>query len=551
MPQVAFYTRISTDEDRQKYSLGAQKDRLEAFCTSQYGNDWKLFRIYRDTDSGTHMNRDGLEEMLFDAEAQAFDTLLVFRVDRLSRKVRELALMVDELTRYGVTLRSITEPFDTASAAGKMMLQMLGVFAEFEHATIVERTKMGMEKKAKGGEWVGGTVPYGYRLDPEKGLLIDKDEAVVIRKIFRMYAFGKEGTFTVARKLNEAGHRKRSGRKWDKRVILHMLRNPLYLGKLRWRGSIYEARHEPIVSDTLFKKAEGVLRDRVKDLKGRQWHNGDERLLTGIMKCGCCSSHMFGGGGYRNGRHVPYYVCAKRHTQHECHQDYIRAESLEVAVIQDIKTILRDEQLMGRICEEVNRRLKDEQPNLDKEIGNAKTQMAETEVRLARYFEAFESGAMSPDLCGQNVESLKTRLEELEAENRRLEARRKGIEVPTLGRAALPAMVDNFEEVMASGTNPQKKHLLHRMVKKVLVHDRRTIEIWYGLPGPNSIEHWENWLPQCAGLRTRPARQSQRYACESSTEACQTTAIFRPTGDRLSKSPWATGQISRTARSAA
>ena len=112
---------------------------------------------------------------------------------------------------------------------------------------------------------------------------------------------------------------------------------------------------------------------------------------------------------------------------------------------------------MGRICEEVNRRLKDEQPDLDKEIGNTKTQMAETEVRLARYFEAFESGAMSPELCGPNVGSLRTRLEELEAENRRLEARRKGIEVPTLGRGALPAMVDSFEEVMASGTNPQKK----------------------------------------------------------------------------------------------
>ena len=77
--RVAFYIRISTDEDHQKYSLGAQKERLEAFCTSQHGHDWRLFKIYRDTESGTHMNRPGLEEMLFDAEAHAFDTLLVFR----------------------------------------------------------------------------------------------------------------------------------------------------------------------------------------------------------------------------------------------------------------------------------------------------------------------------------------------------------------------------------------------------------------------------------------------------------------------------------------
>jgi hypothetical protein len=122
---------------------GAQKERLEAFCKAQWDDDWKLHKVYRDTESGTHMNRPGLEEMLYDAEAKAFNTLLVFRVDRLSRKVRELAQMVDELTKNGVTLKSITEPFDTSNAAGKMMLQMLGVFAELEHATIVERKKVG------------------------------------------------------------------------------------------------------------------------------------------------------------------------------------------------------------------------------------------------------------------------------------------------------------------------------------------------------------------------------------------------------------------------
>ena len=171
-PRVAFYTRISTDEDHQKYSLGAQKERLEAFCKAQWDDDWRLHKVYRDTESGTHMNRPGLEEMLYDAEARAFDTLLVFRVDRLSRNVRELAQMVDQLTKNGLALKSVSEPFDTANAAGKMMLQMLGVFAEFEHATIVERTKVGMEKKAKCGRFVGGNVPYGYVLEPEKGLVV-------------------------------------------------------------------------------------------------------------------------------------------------------------------------------------------------------------------------------------------------------------------------------------------------------------------------------------------------------------------------------------------
>jgi len=305
--RVAFYTRISTDEDHQKYSLDAQKERLEAFCKSQYGEDWELFKVYRDMESGTHMHRPGLEEMLYDAECQTFSTLLVFRVDRLSRKVRELAQMVEELDRYGVALKSITEPFDTANAAGKMMLQMLGVFAEFEHATIVERVKTGMEKKAKSGKWVGGPVPFGYRLDPEKGLVVNEEEAIIIKKMFKMYAFGKEGSSAISNQLNDAGYRKRSGKKWERRVVLQILRNPVYLGKFRWREILYEGEHDPIVSEILFEKAQEALQERNEDYKGRQWHNGDERLLSGRIKCAKCKSHMFGASTNKKGRKIPYY----------------------------------------------------------------------------------------------------------------------------------------------------------------------------------------------------------------------------------------------------
>ncbi len=164
------------------------------------------------------MDRPGLQEMLAEAEAKAFATLLVFRVDRLSRKVRELAQMVDELTKQGITLKSITEPFDTSTPAGKMMLQMLGVFAEFEHATIVERTRVGMERKVKNGQWHGGQVPYGCQFDLEKRLVVSEEEALGVHKMFRMYCDEEKGAFSVAKSLNDAGYRKRSGRRWDRRV---------------------------------------------------------------------------------------------------------------------------------------------------------------------------------------------------------------------------------------------------------------------------------------------------------------------------------------------
>ena len=494
-PRVAFYTRISTDEDHQKYSLGAQKERLEAFCKAQWDDDWKLHKVYRDTESGTHMNRPGLEEMLYDAEAKAFNTLLVFRVDRLSRKVRELAQMVDELTKNGVTLKSITEPFDTSNAAGKMMLQMLGVFAEFEHATIVERTKVGMEKKAKGGDWVGGVVPYGYRLDPEKGLVVHEEEALIVRKMFKMYTFGQEGVHTICHKLNEAGYRKRSGKKWDKRIILHMIKNPLYVGKLRWREVIYDGNHDPIVSEVLFERAKDIMRKRVEDLNGRRFHNGDERLLAGIAKCARCASHLVGVSTHKGERKFPYYICSKRWNIKDCDLDYVRADLLEAAITQDIKAMFRDEQFMARVWAEANQRLCAEKPSLEKEIGRVEAQVAKTQAAMDRYFEAFEAGNLKPELCSEKVRDLRARLEELEAEKRDLEARRKRLDLPEVDRELLLAAVDEFEKVMAEGTNPQKKDLLRRLVKKVLVHDRRTVEVWYGLPNSPSVRTPGNMAP--------------------------------------------------------
>ncbi len=498
--RVAFYTRISTDEDHQKYSLDAQKDRLEAYCKSQYDDDWRLFKIYRDTESGTHMNRPGLEEMLYDASNKAFDVLLVFRVDRLSRKVRELALMVDELTKYHIALKSITEPFDTANAAGKMMLQMLGVFAEFEHATIVERTKVGMEKKAKGGDFVGGYVPFGYRLEPEKGLVVREEEALLVRKIFQMYALGLEGTQTVVNKLNASGIRKRSGQKWEKHGLLQILRNPLYVGKLRWRECIYDGKHDPIISEDIFKKAQEILKERATEVNGRQWHNGEERLLSGVIMCGKCGTHMVGVSTQKKDRKFPYYLCNKRWKTHDCDQAYVRADLLEKAVMMDITGMFQDEQFMARIWAEANRRLGAEKPDVERELGRVEAQMDRTQKSLDRYFQAFEAGSMKPALCNEKVAGLTARLAELDAERAALNARRQRLSLPALDRDMLAKWLKEFEEVFAAGTNPQRKHLLQRVVKKVLIHDRRTVEVWYGLPNSPSVRTTGGLAP-----RTQPS----------------------------------------------
>ena len=142
--------------------------------------------------------------------------------------------------------------------------------------------------------------------------MIDEDEAVIVKKMFKMYTVGKEGTHTICHTLNDAGHRKRSGKKWDKRVILHMIKNPLYVGKLRWREVVYEGNHDAIISEVLFEKAQAIMQKRVEDLNGRRFHNGDERLLAGAITCARCKSHMVGVSTHKKERRFPYYICSTR-----------------------------------------------------------------------------------------------------------------------------------------------------------------------------------------------------------------------------------------------
>jgi site-specific DNA recombinase len=137
----------------------------------------------------------------------------VYRVDRLSRKVRQLAQLTEELDKLNVVLRSATEPFDTGSAAGRMMLQMLAVFAEFEQATIVDRVTAGIERRAREGKWATGRLPFGYRRNEHKDVVPDERTAPTVKRIFDLYALGQLGT-----RRDRAPTRRRAGTRSRRRM---------------------------------------------------------------------------------------------------------------------------------------------------------------------------------------------------------------------------------------------------------------------------------------------------------------------------------------------
>ncbi len=353
---VALYTRISTDETNQPYSLGAQRDRLEAFVASQPG--WTITAIYEDRASGKSLERPGLTTARQAARAGLFDLLLVFRVDRLSRNLGQLASLIEELEQAQVAFQSASEPFETSTPAGRMMLQMLGVFAEFERASIIERISAGMERKARRGEWTVGTYPYGYRRGPDgPGLTPDPAAAQVVRDVFDRYVTRHQSSGSIAAWLNGRGLRTTRGGRWSRASILKLLGNRVYLGEVPFRAEWHPGRHPAIVDADLFERARRLRASRARAPAQRRT-NASPFLLSSLrLVCDRCGSPLVGTSAHNRSRRYDYYTCTtrSRHGSRACGQDRLRRDELEAAVLGQLAGVYADSQILRSAVDAADR----------------------------------------------------------------------------------------------------------------------------------------------------------------------------------------------------
>jgi site-specific DNA recombinase len=478
--RIATYTRISTDEDHQPYSLEAQADRLASYVKSQ--DAWKITRRFTDQASGATLDRAGLQRALKEAEAKRFDLLLVYRVDRLSRSVRGLAQILDQLDQAGVLFRSATEPFDTSSSAGRMMVQMLGVFAEFERATIVERVIAGMERKAARGEWIGGTIPFGYRHDADRRFLEpDPAEATVVQEIFHRYGERLEGATSLANWLHERGYRTRSGKPFSPHTVLNILRNRSYLGEVPFRGQSHKAPHPPLVEAQLFERAQQVLVERSEDASLRR-SNSSDYLLTGLIKCARCGKRYVGAAAHGNGGRYPYYVChtRQRYGAKACDNDRLPADELEQAIMRQLLTILQQEPIVRAAIDDAFAELEKERPKYQQELKRIEVELHKVNETLDRYFRAFENGTMPEQACAPRIAALTQQLAGLEA--RRAELAERDDEPEPLTDEDLAALTNHVRDVVTNGDPAQQKALLQAIIAEIKVQSRAEIQPYFTLP---------------------------------------------------------------------
>jgi len=335
--RVRKYRRRSTNEENQPYSIEAQDARLDPFIASQDG--WLLDGEYADDASGATLDRDGLQQALRDARAGLYDVLLVYRLDRLTRSIRGLLDIVDALNDVGVALVSASEHFDTHTPVGRMVMQILAVFAEFERAIIIDRVVGGMERKAAKGGWTVGPPPFGYTLEigsdgKKTGFLTPNDHAPLVGVIFDLYRRKCLGARAIANWLNDQGHRTRKGRRWSHVAVLAVLRNRVYIGEILFRGTWYPAPHQPPIDRTVFDQVQRVLVERGDDHAGHAAAASDYDL-AGLIRCPRCNQRYLGNAAHGRSGRYRYYTCYSRQRfgTDACPADRLPADRLEAAVI--------------------------------------------------------------------------------------------------------------------------------------------------------------------------------------------------------------------------
>ncbi len=485
--RVATYTRISTDEEHQPYSLEAQATRLGSYIASQEG--WELARQFTDSMTGATTERPGLQRMLTEAKAGRFDLLLVYRVDRFSRSVRGLAQLLEELDKAGVAFRSATEPFDTTTAAGRMMVQMLGVFAEFERATIVDRVIAGLERKAARGEWAAGGPPFGYRIDKPSGhLVVCEEEAPLVGVMFDLYVSKRLGARAIANWLNERGHRTKCGRPWSHTSVLTVLANRTYLGQVYFRDTWHDAPHPPLVDAGVFATAQEVRIGRGED-RSKRASTSSAYLLSGLIVCGSCGKRYVGNVARGSQHTYRYYTCfsRQRYGVKTCDSERLPAEELDDKVAEALLDLYERADLFERAADAGRQRARAKRDTLTAELASVEAELRKGEETIECYLLAFEAGTLTADVCRKRLDAIASRATDLRGRRSQLLlAIEDEPEAPT--PAHLTALRVRIEKALKGDMN-ERKALMQALVHEISVTSRASIHPTFrfpsGLTGPD------------------------------------------------------------------
>jgi site-specific DNA recombinase len=545
--RVALYMRVSSEEQREAGTIQTQSDSQTRHAASC---GFEVAEVYADDGvSGTiplHERPEG-RRLLEDAKEGKFQSVLVYKLDRLGRTQLGILDAADRLERLGVALRSATEHYETATPQGRLLFQMLGSFAEFERSTIKQRTRDGLHREYREGRYMG-PIPFGYRAsDSEDGCLkIAPEEAELVRGIFERIAMG--GTlYSEAARLNDLGVRppswrylseKRSPAKhWSPPTIRTIVRNTTYSGTHKITlstGEVVEQAVPIIVEPELQRQALARLEENRRFSGGRKTR---QYLLSGLITCAVCGCSCVGRTNTARGKKYPYYRCSDDHALRlrrapRGHAPYVRAEWLEETVWADVRQFLRDP---GAVLERVREQMGSggASAELEERRTDLSKRLAGKHKERDRWLHLYAQGHISDAELETHLTDLRAQIGNLtlllESVEDELKAQREYVQVAENTEAWLLRLKTRVEEVEGDSTEAYQKR---RELVKLLVagitagkHDDGSpdVRITYRFGPP---EPYPEEALFASGVENGPAQFALKHSSNCAGETSRTPPIW-------------------------
>ncbi len=477
--RCAIYTRKSSDEGLQQdfNSLDAQREAAEAYIASQKAEGWVcLPERYDDGGfTGGNMDRPALKRLLGDIEAGRIDCVVVYKVDRLSRSLMDFAKIVEVFERQNVSFVSVTQHFNTTNSMGRLTLNILLSFAQFEREIIGERIRDKIAASRQKGKWTGGTPILGYDVDRSNGsprLVVNAAEASRVRQVFDLYL--ELGSLVpVAAELDRRGWRnkawttrdgrKRGGLPFDKCRVHKLLTNVLYAGKVTHKNEMYAGEHEAIVSEDVFQRVQQQLlrNGRNGSAEGRNRHGA---LLRGLLYCKSCDRAMSHTFTTRGNRRYRYYTCtnAVKRGRAACPGRSLPAAEIERAVVDEIRCLGRDPAVLRETLAQARGRADSAIERLTGERREIERALARLHADIRRVAAGDGGAATAP-----RIAELNDRVREAEQCVAEIDAKLSELRGDLVDEADVAAAFADFDNVWTALSPREQARLVRLLVGRV------------------------------------------------------------------------------------
>ena len=347
--RCAVYTRKSSEEglEQEFNSLHAQREACESYIASQRSEGWVLVRDQYDDGgiSGGTLERPGLKRLLADIEDGLVDVVVVYKIDRLSRSLMDFSKLVEVFDRNSVTFVSVTQSFNTTTSMGRLTLNILLSFAQFEREVTAERIRDKVRASRMKGMWMGGCPPLGYEVKNRK-LVENPADAAHVRWVFARFIEIGSGT-VLARELAERGVTTSRGHRIDKKFIYRMLNNRVYIGEAVHKGTSYPGEHESIIDRETWDQVHAILTESPRKRAART-RADTPAMLRGLLY-GPDGAAFSPTHTRKGGRLYRYYVSQTvlKHGAGSCLIGRVPAGEIEAAVIAQLRAVFRQPEIVA------------------------------------------------------------------------------------------------------------------------------------------------------------------------------------------------------------